>query len=530
MRRRQHRKLSKQLRGAKITLHSILLDVDGTIYTAPTIDKFKKLGIDYQRPTKLAGQLHAYSVQFAHKLTSTRRAIEVMHKKPSLVPWSRELTETHQGSLEHCFKFADINFRSIPVGHKDHPVYPHRYSLAHNNQSSTDQRRRLLGSYLLNGRKSFPGLSFNYNDQKNGAEMPAIPIWTGGGDLDFEIGIFCKDCFLSLTPGISFAMKINAGLSWTGPYVEFDYLEVAIDGQLVFSLGLQLKAFAEKNLFDTDRSTLLESPAFTVDFSFTGIPVWIDISGRLDVSSRLDLVSELSLTAGILYQAGIKWGVRYSPTRGFQEIQEGNQKYTPTLLFDAETKLELGVTFYPDLIVSLWSTIPIALGPQVSIYLDIGFGIKVWHAESKEQRDCTSLGYQLSYKIGFGLGVEPITIPIPIPLVPDFTVTEEAYRTSFDIIDKSPFPFDSASDCWELGEKPDFFGFWRTGSWSTCSEPCGEEGVISRTVQCFNADDEEVEESQLNDQETLLWSGIKSRCTWDLLYNGECDEDCNTEL
>eukprot|EP00983_Pelagomonas_calceolata_P120484 1160712-Pelagomonas_calceolata.AAC.2 len=55
----QHSKLCKQLQGAEITLHTILL------------------GIDPRRSTKLARKLHAHSVQYAQKLTSTRRAIEI---------------------------------------------------------------------------------------------------------------------------------------------------------------------------------------------------------------------------------------------------------------------------------------------------------------------------------------------------------------------------------------------------------------------------------------------------------------------
>eukprot|EP00983_Pelagomonas_calceolata_P017208 539041-Pelagomonas_calceolata.AAC.1 len=59
-----------------ITLHTILLGVGGTIYTTHTQDHVKKLKIDLQSSTKLAQKLHAHSVQHAHKLTSTIRAIE----------------------------------------------------------------------------------------------------------------------------------------------------------------------------------------------------------------------------------------------------------------------------------------------------------------------------------------------------------------------------------------------------------------------------------------------------------------------
>eukprot|EP00983_Pelagomonas_calceolata_P125257 1161194-Pelagomonas_calceolata.AAC.3 len=71
-----HSELSKQLQGAEINIHPILLGVGGTIYTAHTLDQFKKLGIDSQRSETLARKLHAHSEQFAHRLTSTRRAIE----------------------------------------------------------------------------------------------------------------------------------------------------------------------------------------------------------------------------------------------------------------------------------------------------------------------------------------------------------------------------------------------------------------------------------------------------------------------
>eukprot|EP00983_Pelagomonas_calceolata_P080283 1155083-Pelagomonas_calceolata.AAC.2 len=58
--------LCKQLQGAEITFHSILLGVGGNIYTAHTLDQFKKLGIGSQRSETLARKLHAHSVQFAH--------------------------------------------------------------------------------------------------------------------------------------------------------------------------------------------------------------------------------------------------------------------------------------------------------------------------------------------------------------------------------------------------------------------------------------------------------------------------------
>eukprot|EP00983_Pelagomonas_calceolata_P052750 1142985-Pelagomonas_calceolata.AAC.5 len=52
------------------------LVVGGAIYTEHNLKQFKQLGLDHQRATKLAQQFHAHSVQYAHKLVSTRRAIE----------------------------------------------------------------------------------------------------------------------------------------------------------------------------------------------------------------------------------------------------------------------------------------------------------------------------------------------------------------------------------------------------------------------------------------------------------------------
>eukprot|EP00983_Pelagomonas_calceolata_P063062 1147571-Pelagomonas_calceolata.AAC.1 len=62
--------------GAEINFHTILQGVCRTIYVAHTLDQFRKLGIDPQRSSELAWKPHAHSVQHAHKLTSTRRAIE----------------------------------------------------------------------------------------------------------------------------------------------------------------------------------------------------------------------------------------------------------------------------------------------------------------------------------------------------------------------------------------------------------------------------------------------------------------------
>eukprot|EP00983_Pelagomonas_calceolata_P055486 1144166-Pelagomonas_calceolata.AAC.1 len=47
----------------------------------PYPGSIKKIGIDPQRSTKLARKLRAPSVQYAHKLTLTRRAIEIKNTR-----------------------------------------------------------------------------------------------------------------------------------------------------------------------------------------------------------------------------------------------------------------------------------------------------------------------------------------------------------------------------------------------------------------------------------------------------------------
>eukprot|EP00983_Pelagomonas_calceolata_P072124 1151569-Pelagomonas_calceolata.AAC.3 len=73
---RQHADLCKNISGKAVTLHTILLGVSGTCYTKHTLYQFEQLGLDHQRAIKLASKLHAHSVQYAHKLVTTRRAIE----------------------------------------------------------------------------------------------------------------------------------------------------------------------------------------------------------------------------------------------------------------------------------------------------------------------------------------------------------------------------------------------------------------------------------------------------------------------
>eukprot|EP00983_Pelagomonas_calceolata_P034749 1088624-Pelagomonas_calceolata.AAC.2 len=73
---RQHANLCTLISAKAVTLHIILLDVGGTCYTEHTLNQFQQLGPDHQGAIKLAHKLHAHLVQYAHKLVTTRRAIE----------------------------------------------------------------------------------------------------------------------------------------------------------------------------------------------------------------------------------------------------------------------------------------------------------------------------------------------------------------------------------------------------------------------------------------------------------------------
>eukprot|EP00983_Pelagomonas_calceolata_P084953 1156460-Pelagomonas_calceolata.AAC.2 len=88
---RQHANLCKQLIQAKaVTFHTIILGVGGTCCTEHTLYQFEQLGLDHQRAIKLARKLHAHSVQYAHKLGTTRRAIE------------NKIKTSHSHVLEPC--------------------------------------------------------------------------------------------------------------------------------------------------------------------------------------------------------------------------------------------------------------------------------------------------------------------------------------------------------------------------------------------------------------------------------------------
>eukprot|EP00983_Pelagomonas_calceolata_P115425 1160197-Pelagomonas_calceolata.AAC.2 len=52
------------------------MGVGGTCYREHTLSQFEQQGLDCQCAMKLAHLLHAHSVEYAHKLVTTRRAIE----------------------------------------------------------------------------------------------------------------------------------------------------------------------------------------------------------------------------------------------------------------------------------------------------------------------------------------------------------------------------------------------------------------------------------------------------------------------
>eukprot|EP00983_Pelagomonas_calceolata_P080557 1155204-Pelagomonas_calceolata.AAC.4 len=60
---------------AQVTLHTILLGVDGVIYAPHTLEPLEGLGLDTLTATKLALKFHAHSVQYAYELAGTRRAL-----------------------------------------------------------------------------------------------------------------------------------------------------------------------------------------------------------------------------------------------------------------------------------------------------------------------------------------------------------------------------------------------------------------------------------------------------------------------
>jgi len=72
---KQHKVLCKRLKGKKVILHTILHGVGGSIYTSHTLNHLKELGLDTHKAHKTALKLHAHSVLYARKLTTTRRTL-----------------------------------------------------------------------------------------------------------------------------------------------------------------------------------------------------------------------------------------------------------------------------------------------------------------------------------------------------------------------------------------------------------------------------------------------------------------------
>jgi len=73
--RKQHRVLCKRMKAKKVIFHIILFVVGGSIYNSHTLNHLKELSLDTNKAHKIALKLQAYFVLYAHKLTTTRRAL-----------------------------------------------------------------------------------------------------------------------------------------------------------------------------------------------------------------------------------------------------------------------------------------------------------------------------------------------------------------------------------------------------------------------------------------------------------------------
>jgi len=80
-----------------------LTGVGGSIYISNTLHHLKELGLDSQAIHKTALRLHAHSVHYAHKLTTTRRALEKQKALKALV-WSKGLPSTLQIPTSYIFR------------------------------------------------------------------------------------------------------------------------------------------------------------------------------------------------------------------------------------------------------------------------------------------------------------------------------------------------------------------------------------------------------------------------------------------
>jgi len=70
-------RLFERLKAKTVILHPPLLGVGGSIYTSHTFNHLTELGFDSQKAHKTTLKLHAQSVLYAHKLTTTRRSWKI---------------------------------------------------------------------------------------------------------------------------------------------------------------------------------------------------------------------------------------------------------------------------------------------------------------------------------------------------------------------------------------------------------------------------------------------------------------------
>eukprot|EP00983_Pelagomonas_calceolata_P084603 1156389-Pelagomonas_calceolata.AAC.5 len=85
----QHTDLCKRDRGETEPLHTILPGVGGTYQQNTPLSSFltsSTITLDHQRAIKLAFKLHGHSVQYAHKLFTTKCAIENKNTSRRQVP------------------------------------------------------------------------------------------------------------------------------------------------------------------------------------------------------------------------------------------------------------------------------------------------------------------------------------------------------------------------------------------------------------------------------------------------------------
>jgi len=121
--RNKHEVLCKRLKAKQVILHTFLLGVGGSIFTSHTLDHLKELGLDTQKTHKAALKLHAHSVLYAHKLSTTRRALENFSLHAHSVLYAHKLSTTRR-ALEN---FSRSQGLSLEQGAACHPLDPHKF-------------------------------------------------------------------------------------------------------------------------------------------------------------------------------------------------------------------------------------------------------------------------------------------------------------------------------------------------------------------------------------------------------------------